>query len=334
MIARVDSAKNKSRRIERSGPLRCFDPATTSWRSHGCGVLFLDSPMRVIAPIETQYGGCTFRSRLEARWAFAFDALEISWEYEREGFQLETLKYLPDFWLNHATLGWIEVKPTWEAAKAEEAKLAEFRAAVDESFYVICGPPGKGSNVVCEIINGKLRAVRCKQWSECAACGFISIVGCQDLECFNCGLAYEGWSLRSQRLALAFSQAQGEKFEFHKTQPKQNPELRSSLDGLRATFILFLKKVNNQIESNEPSPDGMVTRDQSGSLCIRWMKSWEVELATRQVTTIELRTLIKALCVENRHFKNFPARGARRFRYLILNAEHQLQIEKLKRELS
>ncbi|MBT9314368.1 PDDEXK family nuclease [Leptothoe spongobia] len=50
--------------------------------------------------IETRYQGCLFRSRLEARWAVFFDALEIPWEYEKEGYDLgEAGWYLPDFWL-------------------------------------------------------------------------------------------------------------------------------------------------------------------------------------------------------------------------------------------
>lgn len=51
-----------------------------------------------LKPIETVYKGYRFRSRLEARWAVFFDALGITWEYEKEGYDLGKLgKYLPDF---------------------------------------------------------------------------------------------------------------------------------------------------------------------------------------------------------------------------------------------
>jgi hypothetical protein len=64
-----------------------------------------------IKPIETNYAGCRFRSRLEARWAVFFDALGIAWEYEREGFDLgDGLYYLPDFWLSKSHW-FVEVKP-------------------------------------------------------------------------------------------------------------------------------------------------------------------------------------------------------------------------------
>lgn len=55
-----------------------------------------------IKPIETEYNGYRFRSRLEARWAVAFDAMGIKYEYEPEGFELPGgIKYLPDFKLTN-----------------------------------------------------------------------------------------------------------------------------------------------------------------------------------------------------------------------------------------
>jgi len=70
-----------------------------------------------IRAIETQYAGCRFRSRLEARWAVFFDHMGIRWEYEPQGFEVtwrlsnydETFRYLPDFWLPDHGL-WAEVK--------------------------------------------------------------------------------------------------------------------------------------------------------------------------------------------------------------------------------
>lgn len=55
-----------------------------------------------IKPIETEYKGYKFRSRLEARWAVFFDSMGIEWEYETEGYVLKDgTKYLPDFLLLH-----------------------------------------------------------------------------------------------------------------------------------------------------------------------------------------------------------------------------------------
>ncbi|MCR0391526.1 hypothetical protein MKD04_05890 [[Clostridium] innocuum] len=57
-------------------------------------------------PIQTQYRGYLFRSRLEARWAVFFDACGVEWEYEAEGYDLGMgLSYLPDFLLHGVQLG-------------------------------------------------------------------------------------------------------------------------------------------------------------------------------------------------------------------------------------
>lgn len=64
----------------------------------------------MIKAIETQYKGYRFRSRLEARWAVFFDALGLQWEYEPEGFNLDGIYYLPDFWISTVNM-WAEVKP-------------------------------------------------------------------------------------------------------------------------------------------------------------------------------------------------------------------------------
>ena len=64
--------------------------------------------------IQTEYGGCRFRSRTEARWAVFFDALDWRWEFEREDFGLEHGRYLPDFkvWTHGRDDPlWFEVKP-------------------------------------------------------------------------------------------------------------------------------------------------------------------------------------------------------------------------------
>ena len=68
--------------------------------------------------IETRYGGCRFRSRLEARWAVFFDHMRLKWEYEPEGYRLPNGElYLPDFFLpeldvSGKALGlFVEVKP-------------------------------------------------------------------------------------------------------------------------------------------------------------------------------------------------------------------------------
>lgn len=50
-------------------------------------------------PKETIYNGYRFRSRLEARWAYFFDLMDIKYEYEPQDFDIDGTRYLPDFYL-------------------------------------------------------------------------------------------------------------------------------------------------------------------------------------------------------------------------------------------
>lgn len=90
--------------------------------------------------LETVYNGCHFRSRLEARWATVFDALELRWEYETEGFDLEAAGwYVSDFYLPDVQR-WVEIKPVrptpQDIAKAQA--LCLFRR---EAVMVFVGLP-------------------------------------------------------------------------------------------------------------------------------------------------------------------------------------------------
>lgn len=75
----------------------------------------------MITPIETEYNGFRFRSRLEARWAVAFDAMCIEYEYEPEGFILhDGTKYLPDYRLKNVRYrGYDKSDPLYVEVKGE-----------------------------------------------------------------------------------------------------------------------------------------------------------------------------------------------------------------------
>ena len=67
--------------------------------------------MGELKAVDTEYKGYRFRSRLEARWAVFFDAMQIQYEYEPEGFQVgEAKAYLPDFFLPDLST-YVEIKP-------------------------------------------------------------------------------------------------------------------------------------------------------------------------------------------------------------------------------
>lgn len=88
--------------------------------------------MNQIKAIETRYAGCRFRSRLEAKWAVFFDALDIEWEHEPEGFETSAGRYLPDFKIQipgnqqEGKCQWFEVKPAeWREDRRHAALASE-----------------------------------------------------------------------------------------------------------------------------------------------------------------------------------------------------------------
>ena len=101
-----------------------------------------------IKALPTTYRRVQFRSRLEARWAVFFDALNLHWEYEPQGFMLDNRKdkhpdscYCPDF-LVRTPQGedmWIEIKP--HNVKQND-KFDKFKKLIDcERVYLLSGQP-------------------------------------------------------------------------------------------------------------------------------------------------------------------------------------------------
>jgi hypothetical protein len=146
----------------------------------------------MIKAIETVYNGCRFRSRLEARWAVFFDAMDLVWEYEKEGFDLgEYGWYLPDFWLPNQKL-WIEIKPnTYENLTdlwVEHPVFNAWHFEDDEDmlpggrFAVIVGNPWpKSIEKHLYYYVEEMEYVICLPydtryfWCECPLCGTVNI---------------------------------------------------------------------------------------------------------------------------------------------------------------
>lgn len=134
----------------------------------------------MIKAIETHYNGHRFRSRLEARWAVFFDSLGISWEYEKEGFNVDGTWYLPDFYLPHLDL-WIEIKPGdpehWPSHVVFDSD------EWDKNFIVLIGKPwvdptmGQRDWIGQEDFgySGVIAGDTYYRWCECPDCGFIGI---------------------------------------------------------------------------------------------------------------------------------------------------------------
>lgn len=96
--------------------------------------------------IETWYGGAQYRSRTEARWAVLFDAAGVGFQYEPDGFKLETGWYVPDFLIT----GWdiyFEVKGTLPTER--EVWLAEDLTWVTKKDVLIApGNPDDGFELI------------------------------------------------------------------------------------------------------------------------------------------------------------------------------------------
>lgn len=161
-----------------------------------------DSINTHLKPIQTEFRGYQFRSRLEARWAVFFEAAELKWEYEKEGFDLGASgHYLPDFYLPELRL-WLEIKPTTDLSDSDCNKIKAMDSAFRESdsktceklnekyqnvedlyrdpewignrFKVLCGNPWPGEYKVVYAVD--LRDAY-EQWTKCPICDRIDLAG-------------------------------------------------------------------------------------------------------------------------------------------------------------
>lgn len=143
--------------------------------------------------IETVYHGHKFRSRLEARHAVFFDQLGVRWDYEPEGFDLDGLRYLPDFWLPNLNV-WIEIKPVPPTAE-EQRKCTLLAGHTKHPVFLFVGLPG---TYVPEIDDGYRFAVPGDGrdeieliwlWSECPFCHSVGIAPGAVYRMLPCGCA-------------------------------------------------------------------------------------------------------------------------------------------------
>jgi hypothetical protein len=89
--------------------------------------------------IETTFDGYRFRSRTEARWAVFFRTCGINFEYEKEGYDLGGVWYLPDFWLSDLNR-WFEVKGERPSAH-EIDKCRKLALATECEVLLAIGTP-------------------------------------------------------------------------------------------------------------------------------------------------------------------------------------------------
>lgn len=154
--------------------------------------------MDVIQAIATTYKGLRFRSRLEARVAAAFDRNGIEYEYESEAFQLDDVRYLPDFWLPRAHQ-WIEVKPTYDAISRDKKAQALAKLNVHQVFYVFAQRDEykQFDNRLCVLsARGQQGFMASAVWTRCPGCNVLQAwrLGCEEyVECCNEWFTAEEW---------------------------------------------------------------------------------------------------------------------------------------------
>lgn len=89
-----------------------------------------------IKPIQTEYKGYLFRSRLEARWAVFFDSCGVKWDYEQEGYDVGGgIKYLPDFILYNVTVNHGIYKEGCNVYVEVKGQMTDLDALKINSFY-------------------------------------------------------------------------------------------------------------------------------------------------------------------------------------------------------
>src|SRR5688572_21029021 len=97
--------------------------------------------------METEYGGTTYRSRTEARYAQMFDLASVEFQYEPEGFAFKEkgICYVPDFWMPEWNC-FLEVKGdhirlTRGEWPEERCKCELLNEATGRDVLLACGSP-------------------------------------------------------------------------------------------------------------------------------------------------------------------------------------------------
>jgi len=94
-----------------------------------------------IKAIPTKFDGYQFRSRTEARWAVFFKHIGLEYIYEHEGFELESGRYLPDFYLPKYGY-YVEIKGT-DPSRLELDKIIELVDQTKKPAFIVQGIPSK-----------------------------------------------------------------------------------------------------------------------------------------------------------------------------------------------
>lgn len=167
--------------------------------------------------IPTTHNGIKFRSRTEARWAVFLEVLKIKFDYEPDGFDLDGLFYLPDFWLPKQEI-WLEIKPV--APNATEQEKA-FRLAnhTKKNVLIQAGSPSvpdlnydQNQIATCHF-PGHQQDFPC-YWTRCDSCGAMDMAFDGRTERLKCACPDRGprYNFEAPELIMAYGRAASHEF--------------------------------------------------------------------------------------------------------------------------
>lgn len=172
-----------------------------------------------LTPIQTLYKGFLFRSRTEARHAVCMDALQVAYQYEIEGFDLDGLRYLPDFWL--PDLGcYLEIKG--EEPKPDEEKKARLLSLHSGHRVIIAvGSPWHDTKMSGYHLGIKTDCIRFPwAWYVCSQCNRAGLIDTMMFKAYReisilapCLCESARPILRHTLLGEAFEEARQARFE-------------------------------------------------------------------------------------------------------------------------
>lgn len=125
--------------------------------------------------IETSYKRYRFRSKVEARWAVFFDSLRLNWSYEKQGFDLGTERYLPDFWIE-SFQSFVEIKPLKSAIGPIDSKAFEM-SRQGKRVVILCGDPWPFEYIAVAAPRGtdSLKLQLTAQFTACEKCDNVTL---------------------------------------------------------------------------------------------------------------------------------------------------------------
>ena len=212
--------------IIRNGPhaeVRCATDNAHLYFAPKVEIGEVNAPITIKA-IETRYAGCRFRSRIEARWAVFFDALNLEWQYEPQGFELPSGRYLPDFYLPSLET-WFEVKGESVAWEDEAAILAsELSDMTKKRVIVLAGDIPRSRDldnwdmryIMFDNYEGGSYGDNQYAWCVCPAClrPGITFNGRGARVCGSCVEGDKSYTYDHPIIVAAYEAARSARFEF------------------------------------------------------------------------------------------------------------------------